>query len=74
MSRKVLSVSLPQTYFKKVERLTKKENTSRSELFRNLIDIYEAQTMWNQLYDWGKQTGKEFNIKSEQDILQIIND
>lgn len=74
MKRKVLSVSLPVKYFQRLERLTKDKDKSRSQVIREMLDKYEIDEEWSQIYKWGRQTARKFNIKSEEDVLRIIND
>ena len=74
MDRQVISVSLYKKYLKKLDQMTKKENKSRSQVVRELIERYETDKEWEQIRKWGRETAKKFNIKSEEDILRIIND
>jgi len=74
MKRKVVSVSLPENYLRKLEKLTEGENKSRSQLIRELLDKYETDEIWQDIYKWGDETQAKFNIKSEEDVLRIIND
>lgn len=71
---KVVSISLPERIYIKLEKIRKKEDKSRSELIRYLIQNYEKEELWQQVYKRGTETKKEFNITSEEDILKIIND
>jgi len=74
MKRKVVSLSLTDKYLNKLNKLSKEEDKSRSQLIRELIDKYETDDMWSQVYKLGRQTARKFNIKSEEDVLRIIND
>ncbi|KKR71619.1 MAG: hypothetical protein UU14_C0023G0019 [Candidatus Roizmanbacteria bacterium GW2011_GWB1_40_7] len=71
---KVISISLPKSVYTKLELLRKREEKSRSELIKNLIQNYEREQLWQEAYKRGAQTKKQFNIASEEDILRIIND
>ena len=71
---KVISISLPKSVYTKLELLRKREDKSRSELIKHLIQSYDEEQTWKEIYDWGKKTRLAFSIKSEQDILNIIND
>ncbi|MBI4130648.1 ribbon-helix-helix protein, CopG family [Candidatus Roizmanbacteria bacterium] len=71
---KVVSISLPENIYIKLEKIRKKEDKSRSELIKQLIQNYEKEELWQQVYRRGAQTKKQFNITSEDDILKIIND
>lgn len=74
MDRQVISVSLYKKYLKKLDQMSKKEDKSRSQLIRELIDKYETDKLWEEIYEIGRKTAKKFNIKSEEDVLRIIND
>lgn len=74
MKRKVISLSLTDKYLNKLKKLSEEENKSRSQLVRELIDKYEADEEWEQIRKWGAETAKKFNIKTEEDVLRIIND
>jgi len=74
MDRQVVSISLYKKYLKKLDKMSKKEDKSRSQLVRELIDKYETDKEWEQIREWGRETAKKFNIKSEEDVLRIIND
>ena len=74
MKRKIISLSLPEKYLRKLEKLTGEESKSRSQLIRELLDKYEADEVWKDIFKWGEETQTKFNIKSEEDVLRIIND
>ncbi|OGM21369.1 hypothetical protein A2955_04340 [Candidatus Woesebacteria bacterium RIFCSPLOWO2_01_FULL_37_19] len=74
MKRKVVSLSLPEKYFNKLEKFTEEESKSRSQLIRELLDRYEADEVWEEIFKWGAETRRKFNIKNEKDVLRIIND
>ena len=74
MDRQVITISLYQKYLKKLDKMSKSENKSRSQFIRELIDRYETDKEWKQIRSWGRETAKKFNINSEEDILRIIND
>jgi len=74
MKRRVISLSLPEKYLRKLEKLTEQESKSRSQLIRELLDRYEEDEEWKDIFKWGEETRIKFNIKSEEDILRIIND
>lgn len=74
MQRQIISFSLPPKIAKKLDSLSKKQNKSRSQLLRELIENYEIDESLKRIFAWGKETKKKFNIKSEEDILRIIDD
>ncbi|MFV1916871.1 MAG: ribbon-helix-helix protein, CopG family [Patescibacteria group bacterium] len=74
MDRQVVSISLYKKYLKKLDQMSKKEDKSRSQVVRELIDKHETDKEWEEIYEIGRKTAKKFNIKSEEDVLRIIND
>jgi len=47
---------------------------SRSSFIARLIKDYQAERDWEEIYRLGRQTAKKFGIKSEADVLRILND
>jgi CopG family transcriptional regulator/antitoxin EndoAI len=79
MSRvtKTLTVSLPPQIYQEVERLAKEERKTKSELFRDMIRIYEDyldEKRWRRLRRLGRETAKRFNITSEEDIERLVHE
>ena len=74
MQRKIVTLSISEKYLKKFEKLSKQENKTRSQLLRDLLDKYDIDKSWDQIREWGKETATKFNIRSEEDVLRIIND
>ena len=72
--RQIISLSLSPSELKKLERLRAREGKSRSQLIRELIRRYDAEELWKRIYEMGKQTAIKFGIKSEEDVLKIIED
>lgn len=73
---KVLSFSLPPETVKRIENLAKKERCSRSELLREMVQVYEeqlAEKEWQELFSFGEETAKRFGIKSEEELFKILN-
>lgn len=70
----VVSISLPAETFAILEQLKRKTSKTRSEVIRDLLVSYYQGKSWEQIFDWGRQTKEKFKIKSEEDILKMIND
>lgn len=70
----VISISLPPEDLATLQRLTTKAAKTRSEVIRDLLATYSQKKSWEQVFAWGRQTKEKFNIRSEEDILKIIND
>lgn len=70
----VISISLPPTTVKKLERARKQFGQSRSAFISALIDKSAEDAAWQRMYDWGAATARKFNITSEDDIDRIIHE
>jgi len=70
----VISVSLPQEFLLILNQLTKKMAKTRSGVIKDLLLDYYQDQSWEQIFDWGRKTKEKFNIKSEADIVKLIND
>jgi len=70
----VISISLPPKILTILEQLTRKTSKTRSEIIRDLLVSYRQEKSWEQVFSWGRKTKEQFNIRSEDDILKIIND
>lgn len=72
---KVVSFSLPPETASKIENLARSENRSRSELLREMVDVYEkrrAETDWQELFAFGEETARRFQIKGEDELFKIL--
>jgi metal-responsive CopG/Arc/MetJ family transcriptional regulator len=79
MSRitKTLTVSLPPQIYKEIEKLAKIERKTKSELFRDMVNVYEDyldEKRWKRLRRLGKATAKKFDITSESDIERLVHE
>ncbi|MCG2691219.1 ribbon-helix-helix protein, CopG family [Microgenomates group bacterium] len=70
----VISISLPQEFLLILNQLTKKMAKTRSEVIKDLLLDYYQDQSWEQIFDWGRTTKEKFNIRSEEDIVKLIND
>lgn len=70
----VISISLPPEVLAILEQLTRKTSKTRSEVIKELLVSSCRDKSWEQIFMWGRQTKEKFNIKSEEDIIKIIND
>lgn len=70
----VISISLPPEVVVILQEITRKSAKSRSEIIKELLVNYNRDQSWEQIFSWGRKTKENFNIKSEEDILKIIND
>lgn len=74
---KTLTVSLPPQLFEEIEKLANEERKTKSELFREMIRVYEDyldERRWLRLRKLGRETAKRLNITSEKDIERIVRE
>ncbi len=70
---KVMTLSLPPEMVEEVERLTKDEKRTKSELFREALRKYINDRQWQQIRQWGIKTARELNISTEEDVNTLIH-
>lgn len=79
MSRitKTVTISLPPQIYKEIEEMAKLEQKTKSELFRDMIRVYQDllhEKRWRRLRKMGREISKKFDITSEEDVEKIIHD
>ncbi|OGM15326.1 hypothetical protein A2V56_03395 [Candidatus Woesebacteria bacterium RBG_19FT_COMBO_42_9] len=70
----VVSISLPKRIAKKLRVVSKSKGQSRSAFIASLIDKEAENERWKYLLKLGRETGKKFNITSEDDIDRILHE
>jgi metal-responsive CopG/Arc/MetJ family transcriptional regulator len=70
----VVSISLQPEVMAVLEQLSRGSSKTRSEVIKDLIISCAQDKSWEQIFAWGRKTKERFNIRSEEDILKIIND
>lgn len=76
-STKTLTVSLPPRVYDEVENLAKEENKTKSELFRDMVRVYEDyldERRWRRLKKIGEASAKKYEITSEADIEKLVHE
>lgn len=72
---KILTLSLPENFFKKIKKILKEENLTQSEFFREALRMYlKEKEKWRLIREWGKLSAKKFKIKTEEDIERMIDE
>jgi CopG family transcriptional regulator/antitoxin EndoAI len=74
---KTLTVSLPPLLYEEVEKLAKQENKTKSELFRDMVRVYEDsldERRWRRLRRTGTDSAKKLGVKSEEDIERLVHE
>ncbi len=75
MVRKVLSLSLPPSLYKEYEKLAKKSGKNKSQLFREMIFLYEKEKMKDDFYKIQRKISKvvrKKGIYTEEDVEKIV--
>lgn len=70
----VVSVSLPKSTAKKLDRERMVRGQSRSAFVASLIEQSFEDQRWQRIYKRGEETAKRFGITSEEDIDRILHE
>lgn len=71
IQRSIINVSMPPALAKRVERVAREENRTKSELLREAFRVYEWKRDWTKIRAWGKETAVRMGIKSDEDVERI---
>jgi len=74
---KVLSLSVPPGIARELDNMAKAEDKSRSEIFKDMFRTYKesvAEREWRDLFSFGKETAKRFEIKDEEELFRILDE
>jgi CopG family transcriptional regulator / antitoxin EndoAI len=70
---KVMSVSLPPKLSREAERLARRQGRSKSELVREALTRYVAESRWHELKEFGRARAGKLGIK-EADVERLIRE
>jgi CopG family transcriptional regulator/antitoxin EndoAI len=76
-STKTLTVSVPPQLYEEVERIAKLEHKTKSELFRDMLRVYEDfldERRWRDLRRVGTESAKKLGVKTEADIERLVHE
>jgi CopG family transcriptional regulator / antitoxin EndoAI len=74
---KTLTVSLPPSIYEEIERLARLERKTKSELFRDMVAVYEDhldEERWARLRRLGRATARKHRLSSERDIETLVHE
>lgn len=74
---RTLTVSLPPQIYEEIERLAKLERKTKSELFRDMVRVYEEhldEERWKRLKRLGRATARKYRVTSEEDIERLVHE
>jgi len=73
-TRRTVTVSLPPELAKRVDRATKAEGRTRSELFRQALQQYlAASERWSRIFEYGEEVAGRTGV-TEQDVVRAVQD
>ncbi len=76
-STRVLTVSLPPEAASQFERIAEREGRNRSELFRQMLGVYQIHLETQQfesLQRYGAARASQHGVKTEKDVERIIRE
>ena len=74
MLLQTFNISLPKDLVAMADNVAKKEYRNRSELIKEALRTYLiSKQNWEELYSYGKQIGEKLNIKSEEEVFDMLN-
>jgi len=68
-----ITLSLPPEMTKKIEKLMKEEQRTRSELLREALRRYIEEQEWKKIYRYGEMKTRKLGIK-EEDVEKLVNE
>ena len=71
---KTMSLSLPPRLLRQAEKLAKKENRTRSELFREALRRYIADRKWEVLQREVAVRARNLGIETETDVERVVDE
>ncbi len=79
MARTAVTIgfSVPPEVAKLVEQMAKREGKSKSELFRDMVRVYNREhelEVFEELSAYGRKKAAELGITSEEDVVRLIHE
>ncbi len=79
MARTAVTIgfSVPPEVAALVERMAKREGKSKSELFRDMVRVYEREReleIYEDNLAYGRAKAAELGIKTEEDVVRLIHE
>lgn len=74
---RTITISLPPRLHEEVERMAREENKTKSELFRDMIKVYEDyldEKRVLRLRRLGKESARKYDISCEEDIVRLVHE
>lgn len=71
MQRSIINISMPSALAKRIEKVAKEENRTKSELLREAFRVYEFNRDWVKIRAWGEETARRMGIRTYDDVERI---
>ena len=71
IQRSIINVSMPPALAKRVEKIAKEENRTKSELLREAFRRYELDKEWVKIRAWGRETAYRMGVETDDDVERI---
>lgn len=71
MQRSIINISMPPDMARRIKKVAKEENRTKSELLREAFRKYEFDRDWARIKAVGRATARRLGIKSYEDIERI---
>ena len=70
---KVTSLSIPPKLLREAERLARREGRTKSELLREALRRYVADSRWRELQEFGRARARKLGL-SESDVERLVQE
>ncbi len=71
---KILNISLSKELYEEIEKVSKVESRTKSDLIREAFRQYYANKKWSEIRAWGDKTARKFRIRDEEDIDRMLHE
>lgn len=71
---KVMNISMPEALFKKIDKVAKEENKTRSEFIREALRQYLEECDFSKSLKRLRKKAQEMGITTEEDVEKLIHD
>lgn len=66
--RAIINISVPRALEKRIKKVAKEENRTKSELLREAFRVYEFNRDWTRIRAVGEETARRMGITSYEDV------
>lgn len=69
--RSIINISMPSAMAKRLEKVAREENRTKSELLREAFRVYEFERDWAKIRIWGQETAQRMSIATDEDVEAV---